>query len=51
MLCVLHTHTHTRPAEGQYEALALNAGEAIRGLTMKLKNNGWFSSKSCIVFG
>jgi hypothetical protein len=38
-------------ADGQYETLALNAGEPIRDLTMNLKNNGWFSSKSCIVFG
>lgn len=39
------------PADGQYETLALNPGEPIRDLTMKLTNRGWFSSKSCLVFG
>ena len=38
-------------ADGQYETLALNPGEPIRDLTMKLTNRGWFSGKSCIVFG
>lgn len=37
--------------DGQYETLALNPGEPIRDLNLKLTNRGWYSGKSCIVFG
>jgi hypothetical protein len=46
-----HNHAHFPVADGQYETLALNPGEPIRDLTMRLANRGWYSGKSCIVFG
>jgi hypothetical protein len=44
-------HGRCSVADGQYETLALNPGEPIRDLTMRLANRGWYSGKSCIVFG
>jgi hypothetical protein len=49
--CCLRSCYSCSHTDGQYETLALNPGEPIRDLNLKLTNRGWYSGKSCIVFG